>query len=423
MMEIVEQIKFICFIFLLIPIPLTIWQLCVGLCGIRKSKETPSSNKRFRFALLVCAKDEQEVIGQLVDSLNAQNYDKDKFKVFVVADNCSDNTAKVASEHGATVFERFNETQRGKGYALSWVFKKLSSEYKDNFDAFAIFDADNLVHPDFLLQTNNALQNGADITQGYRDTKNPYDSVVSGCYSIYWLVLMRLFHCARGNIGLSCMVGGTGFAFKAELVKDGFESRTMTEDIEFALNQIIKGRKIVPVREAVFYDEQPTDFKTSLTQRFRWLVGNLQCASYILPKTIKEYSPKNLSANQKLSVADAIIYMVSTYAMPFATIFSAIYFSASIMLSQENYLFVIKDSLIALAISFLLTIIVAFATVLLEHKSLKKYFSAILFFPLFILPLSVMSVVAIIPRKIEWKQIKHTCIKEIDDVTNYANVA
>lgn len=243
MITALELLEKICHFLLFVSVPLTLWQVFIGAFGVKKTKQSQTVNKNSRFAVLICAKNEQAVIAQLLSSLNLQNYKKEDYTVFVVADNCTDNTAKVARQHGAIVFERFNLVLKGKGYAMEWAIDKINKEYNNSFDAFAVFDADNLVDSDFLFHTNNALQNGADITQGYRDTKNPFDSAISGCYAVYWLLIMRFFHCARKNLGLPCMVGGTGFSFKAELVKNGFTSKTMTEDIEFSINQILLGKK------------------------------------------------------------------------------------------------------------------------------------------------------------------------------------
>lgn len=424
MIKAMEFIQYLCYLLLFIPIPLTMWQFSIGVFGIKKTKKTKAANKNSRFAVLICAKDEQAVIGQLLNSLNSQNYKKEDYTIFVVADNCTDNTAQIASQCGAIVFERFNSILKGKGYAMEWAIKKINKEYNNSFDAFAVFDADNLVDPDFLFYTNNALQNGADITQGFRDTKNPFDSTISGCYAIYWLLIMRFFHCARKNLGLSCMVGGTGFAFKAELVKDGFKSKTMTEDIEFSINQILLGKKIVPVSEAIFYDEQPTDFKTSLTQRFRWIVGNIQCAKYILPEMMSNKTgkkPKNMI--DRVSRFDMFLYMQSALIIPFVTVASIIFNLFSLVLSQGELLLTIKNMLIPFAITSLIIILTAFASVVLERKSILKKLKSILFFPLFLLPLPFMSVIALIPRKVEWKPIKHNCIVEISEMSYPANIA
>lgn len=71
----------------------------------------------------------------------------------MVADNCTDETARVAREHGATVFERFNKLQVGKGYAVHYLLDQIEATVGlDSFDDFLIFDADNLLQPDYIRQ-------------------------------------------------------------------------------------------------------------------------------------------------------------------------------------------------------------------------------------------------------------------------------
>ena len=268
--------------------PVALWHLLRGLRGLFPMLARPvREERRLRFAVVVCARNEQAVIGSLIDSLMAQRYPRDCFSVFVVADNCTDGTAAEAARHGALVYEREDAQRVGKGCALSWAFDKLREDYGDRFDAAAVFDADNLVDPGFLAAVNDVLCTGADVTQGYRDSTNPDESAVSSCYAVYWLLLMRFFHRARYNSGLPCLVGGTGFAFRWSCIaQNGWHTQTLGEDSEFSLQQILAGRQIVPAYRAVFYDEQPTTWAVSFRQRFRWLVGSVPM--HALPARLPE---------------------------------------------------------------------------------------------------------------------------------------
>lgn len=272
-----------------LSVPLMLWQLGVGIMGlfsVRKLRKL--EDKTYRFAVVSCARNEEAVIGQLLDSLQNQRYPRECFDLFVIADNCTDDTAAVARKHGAIVLERQDKGHIGKGYALRWAFERIIGRWGDRYDAVVLFDADNLADPDFLLQTNEALCSGADVTQGYRAGKNPDASWVSGCYTLYWLGLMRFFYCARRNWGLSAQVGGTGFAFKTAAIRgDGWNTTTITEDGEFSVQQILAGNRIVPVREAVFYDEQPVTFAMSLRQRHRWVIGGMQIARRYLKEAFR----------------------------------------------------------------------------------------------------------------------------------------
>ena len=99
--------------------------------------------------MIVCAHNEEQVIGQLVENLHLLNYSDHLYDIFVVADNCKDNTAQIARQAGAIVYERFNDNEKGKGFAMDWMFQRLF-EMERQYDAVCVFDADNLVHPNFL---------------------------------------------------------------------------------------------------------------------------------------------------------------------------------------------------------------------------------------------------------------------------------
>ena len=144
---------------------------------------------------------------------------------------------------------------------------------KDDYDALLVFDADNVVDKNFLNVMNKKLCQGEVLVQGYRDIKNPTDTWVSGGYAIFYWTMNRLYHLARYNMGLSPLINGTAFMVKWDLLIDeGWNTKTLTEDIEFALINISKGVKLGWAKDAIVYDEQPLTFKQSWKQRERWSV-------------------------------------------------------------------------------------------------------------------------------------------------------
>ena len=156
----------------------TVYYFLIGVNGLWRKKEKKILTPQKTFAVIVAAHNESAVIGQLVDNLKMLDYPKELYDIFVIADNCTDNTAQIARDCGAIVHERFNDKERGKGFAMEWMFARLF-EMKRKYDAVAIFDADNLVDKRFLLEMNNRLCKGDKLVQGYLDAKNPYDTWVS----------------------------------------------------------------------------------------------------------------------------------------------------------------------------------------------------------------------------------------------------
>lgn len=97
---------------------------------IKKEDKTTQFKPTKKFAAVIAAYNEELVIAHIIESLLRQNYPRNLYDIYVVADNCTDNTANIAREHGAIVFTRTNNNERGKGYALEWMFRKLHSMEK-----------------------------------------------------------------------------------------------------------------------------------------------------------------------------------------------------------------------------------------------------------------------------------------------------
>ncbi len=246
------------------------------------------TNKVHKFALVAAAHNEEVVIANLVDSLKKMNYPEDSFDVFVIADNCTDKTAEVAGEHGARVFERTNDELKGKGHALDWMFEQIY-EMEENYDAICVFDADNIVHHEFLNKMNRQFNRGYKAVQGYIDTKNPYDSWVSLSNAISFWTINRTFQYARYALGMCCQLCGTGFAVSTEVLKKiGWGATCLAEDMEFTMKLTLNDIKVGWAHDAVVYDEKPITFSQSYKQRVRWMQGHADVLSRFFGKLIKK---------------------------------------------------------------------------------------------------------------------------------------
>lgn len=272
---------------------------CIQIVGWIKRKEKPSSSYKptKRFALIVAAHNEETVIGELVDSLIKMDYPTNMYDVFVIADNCDDTTAQVAEKHGAIVLSRFNKIEKGKGFALQWAFDKIFKMSK-KYDAFCIFDADNLVSPNFLLEMNKQMLRGYRVIQGYIDSKNPFDSWMTASYSIAFWTANRLYQLPRYYLNMSCGLCGTGFCVESSIIQEmGWNATCLTEDLEFTMKLALQGIYVSWAHDAVVYDEKPLTLKQSWNQRIRWMQGYADCTGrflgQLLYKAIKE---KNLIA-------------------------------------------------------------------------------------------------------------------------------
>lgn len=243
----------------------------------RKPKHTRPTVAH-RFAVLIAARNEEAVIGHLIDSLQQQNYtayDKQLCDIYVVADNCTDATAEVCRRKGVHVLERFDGVHVGKGYALNWLLERIPTQA---YDAFLVFDADNLLAPDYLTEMNKTFSDGYQIITSYRNSKNYGDNWISAGYALWFLREARYLNEARMVLGHSCAVSGTGFLFSRQVLEAtrGWHFFLLTEDIEFSVDRVVAGEKIGYCPTAEFFDEQPTRFASSWRQRLRWSRGYLQ---------------------------------------------------------------------------------------------------------------------------------------------------
>lgn len=304
---------------------ITCYYLFLGLIGLFRKQEKKNYTPKNKFALLIAAHNEEVVIGSLIESMLKLDYPKDMYDIFVIADNCTDNTAKISKGYGVNVCERFAEDKKGKGYALEWMFAKLF-KMETKYDAVAIFDADNLVHKDFLKEINSKLQDGYKVVQGYIDSKNPEDSWIAAAYSIAFWTQNRMFQLSRSNIGFSNQIGGTGFAVETSTLKElGWGATCLTEDLEFTCKLVLNGEKVGWAHDAIIYDEKPLKLKQSWNQRKRWMQGFTDVASRYFFKLIK----KSI-VERKFYMFDCALYVLQ----PFITLLLGI--SAVLTIIQVN---------------------------------------------------------------------------------------
>jgi cellulose synthase/poly-beta-1,6-N-acetylglucosamine synthase-like glycosyltransferase len=261
---------------------------------VRFADQPPSS-----IAVVICARNEENVIENLIKSIQSQNYDSKKLDIWIVADNCTDQTAMVARRAGANVLERHDLEHIGKGYIYKFFYSWLSKTGKmAKYDAFVALDADNLLDQDFIRQLNNAFRAGNNVVTSYRNSKNFSQNWVASGSSLWFIRESRMFNCAKMILGITCHVGGTGFLVARKLVEntDYWRYHTLDEDLEFTMSILMQGERVVYNQDAVFYDEQPTTLRQSWRQRIRWARGVIQVFRYFgFPSIKKAIQQKNLS--------------------------------------------------------------------------------------------------------------------------------
>lgn len=383
---------------------------------LKGAKKIPQAEPKHRIAAVIAARNEEEVIAKLIESLKAQEYPEELCDIFVIPNNCTDDTEAVARAAGAKILD-CDVPVKSKGEVLSVAFRKLMA--MEEYDAYCIFDADNLVDPGFFRAANNALCAGFQVAQGYRDSKNPDDSWISGCTSVFFWFMDRMYNQARFALNMSASLNGTGILVSAAaLEKTGWHTETLTEDLEFTAQCALNGIRIGWMREAITYDEQPNTMKASFTQRRRWSAGTLQCfRRYYLPLLKRTYTHNSFSAFDISTIfSGPVIQLISI--VPFPA--SCILIYRQIRLSPLQGLISTGQS----ALGMLAAIVVGAALFvllicLLEKKMSVKRVKAMAMMVPYLLTWGIANFMCLVTKAPKWEEIPHGKRRNVSD---YARV-
>lgn len=397
------------------------YQLFYAFLAFLPERRPKNAKKQHRYAIIIPARNEEDVIGDLIDSIEKQDYPSGLLDVFVIADNCTDHTAQVARSLGAKVYERFNTEEVGKGYAMDFVLKKIWKDYGEHyFEGFLVFDADNLLDSSYLTEINKVYDNGYRVVTSYRNSKNFDSNWISAGYSMWFLREAALLNSARMRMGTSCAISGTGFLVSNDLLlnQGGWKFHLLTEDLEFTADSVIHGEKIGYCPTAIFYDEQPTDFVQSWNQRLRWMKGGYQVlgkyGGALAKTTLKERS---------MSCLDILMTLSPAMIITVAGVMVNAGFCLAGFLYPVQCAAIVRTTLLAVGNMLLgfgeMMILLGFITLVTQwkriHCSIPKRILYLLTFPVYVLTNMPIALVALF-KKIEWKPIKHTVRKSIKEL-------
>lgn len=398
---------------------ITMYYLVISFFGIFRRKNKKIIEPKKTFALIVAAHNEEQVIKDILQSIKKLDYPKELYDTFVIADNCTDLTAKISSDNGALVYERNDKEKKGKGYALEWMFNKIFKMNK-KYDAVVIFDADNIVSKNFLTEMNKKLCEGYKVVQGYLDSKNPTDTWITGSYSISFWASDRMFQLSRNNLGLSNQLGGTGFAVDTEVLRNlGWGATCLTEDLEFTCKLVLNGYKVGWAHDAVVYDEKPLSLMQSWRQRKRWMQGFADVSSRYFFKLMKNAITKfsfvsfdcALYTIQPVVIVLTGISMLISSAQYIFKFFSQISNLTNTLLNINTNMMVIGGSLLFI-VQFLYTPFIIF----LEKKLNFKIFLYYIIYPLYSLTWIPISIQGMLQKNNkEWSHTKHTRSVDVND--------
>lgn len=401
-------------------IPVSLFETIKNKFSKKKEKNGDKKIIEYTYAFLICARNEELVIGNLIDSINHQNYPYKKIKVFVCADHCDDRTAEISRKRGAIVYERYSDKHIGKGYALNFLLKQIQKDYPEGFDGYFVFDADNVIDSEYVKEMNITHNQGHSIITCYRNSKNYGDSWTSAGNALWFLREAQYLNRPRYFLHTSCGVSGTGFMFDRRIAEqmDGYPFHLLTEDIEFTIHHICNGEKIAYCEKAIIYDEQPIKFTQSWIQRMRWTRGGLQVFMKYGTALTKGIFHGNFSCfDMTMSVMPAFFISMAAIILNFLL-------SIVTAIAGDNVLLAVASLGETLAEGYATLLFMGFITVISEWKKIRttgvKKLLYLFTFPIFVftyIPIAVSSLF----RTVTWKPIAHTVTTTAEDLANDEN--
>lgn len=273
---------FVVAVILLIPIGVLFIECMAALLPSRSHEggKGPDST-----AILIPAHNEAAVISQTLTSVMAAR--PDAASVYVVADNCSDETASIARQFGTTVVERNDPVQRGKGYALDYGLSQLAAAPPE---VVIMIDADCDVEADAIATTaRQALSSQRPVQALYLMELPPDPNAADSISALAFLVKNWVRPLGLDRLGLPCLLTGTGMAFPWDVIRSApLASGNIVEDMQLGLDLAIAGYAPQFCAGARVMGRLPGDREAAKSQRTRWEHGQLNTLLTQVPRLLKQ---------------------------------------------------------------------------------------------------------------------------------------
>ena len=388
---------------------------------VKKPKQYPPTAQVNRYAILICARNEEAVLGYLLDSIRAQDYPSELLDVYICADNCNDGTAAVARAKGANVLERHDLTHVGKGYALDALIQHIYSLHgTDAYEAYIIVDADNLMDEHYVTEMDKCCSAGHRIVAGYRNCKNFGQNWLASSYAYWFYHEARQLNNARTLLGVGGAVSGTGFLVHKDIfkVQGGWIHHCLIEDVEFSVDNLLRGEKVYYCHDAIVYDEHPTSFAQSWRQRLRWSKGYHQ--------VIRHYGGRLLAAiftgkAPRFSCFDLLMHIAPAYILTSLAVFvNVIFLVLCVILDPAQLPAMLLTVAGSLAGGYAIMFFSSFFTNITErdriHGTTGQRLVGMFAFPIFMMTFVLVGIAALFTPRVTWKPIHHNCTIPVDDV-------
>ena len=385
--------------------------LLLGTINLRKNHNYPQHKKSGKnFAILIPARYESKVIEGLLQSIKNQTYPISMGDVYVIIESMEDETVEICKAyHTQIVLRKHLELQR-KGYALDEAIKEILPKKK--YDAYFIFDADNVLDKDYLKEMVKTYEQGYDIGVGYRNCKNGNDSVIAACSSLTFSMVNTLGNGTKAKHSANIVISGTGFYIRGYLIDkwQGYPFHSLTEDYELSLYATLYNLTTFYNEQAIFYDEQPTVYNQTVKQRIRWIKGYFTSRKEYIPQIKQQLNIQNKNYGSQYSaclgvrpyiyiVIGIILYLLKNLFFLVITIFNH---------DLPFNLLIILFFTVVLVVYFILMII---TVIMLKKDKLnlnqKMKWKAIFYNPIYLATYVPCALKAVFTKNVVWSRIEH----------------
>lgn len=360
-------------------------------------------NNKKRYCILIPARYESKVINNLLLSITKQTTKINPKDIYIIVESIKDKTVDIAKQYNMNIILRENLSLKRKGYALNdavtYILKK-----QIHYDAYFIFDADNILDKDFIKNMEKSINEGYDIGIGYRNTKNS-NTLVSASSALTFSMINTMLNERKNKYHNNLTISGTGYYIKGSIIEEwnSFPFHSLTEDYELTLYAILHNLTTTYNKKAIFYDEQPDNFNISLKQRTRWVKGYFEARKKYINKISKSETKNDPNFASKVNA--------------FLGVTPYIYIIIGLLIILVNTLITkgITTFLCYLTIFLLLiyTVLVLFTILMLKKeknslnisKSMK--IKVIFYNPIFMLSYIICLLRTIFIKDIKWDRIDH----------------
>lgn len=369
---------------------------------MKKNTNYPQKEKNgHNYAILIPARNESLVIEKLLISIENQTKKINPEDVYVIVETKKDKTISIVEKHKMTIVYRKNLNKKRKGFALDDAIKEILKNNK-KYDAYFIFDADNILDKNYIKEMTKSFDEGYDIGIGYRNTKNS-KNLVSAASALTFSMINTIGNKRKSKYTNNLIISGTGYYIKGTIIESwkGFPFNSLTEDYELSLYSILNNLTTTYNDSAIYYDEQPEIFDVTITQRSRWVKGYFDARRNYIHKIRKSISKKDKNYASKITALIGVNPLITLI--------------IGILLLLIDSITSFKNFIISLLIIFILIYItlMIFTYIIIKKEENKldiKVSKILLIFynPFYLLSYIYCLYIAITKKDLGWQEIKHT---------------